>query len=317
MRVKTMKMRKVISQGLFLNKNSFPEISADAQIGDDLTELLKIVKWEPKGDAEPQPIVKGTRKNFFPRFIRKTDQERIQNYGSIVGRREETFEATVKLDGSSMTAYCVHESSPYFKDALKNKAMLLPFFKRMLFKAKNFFKKPKYVTGVCSRNVHLADNDGSMFYEAAKNEGILYYLSFLSMARGWSIAVQGELVAPSIQDNYEKVDRPEFFCFDIFNIDNQEYLLPYERRDVLKHHLSGVKSAPSIDDGMDLVKRMGGPGDDLVQNILNLAEGPGMNPGVMREGLVFKSNLDRNFSFKAVSNSYLLAKEAKQEDDKP
>mgnify|MGYP003343908708 FL=1 len=32
-----------------------------------------------------------------------------------------------------------------------------------------------------------------------------------------------------------------------------------------------------------------------------------MNKGVLREGIVFKSN-KRDFSFKAVSNSYLLGK---------
>lgn len=37
----------------------------------------------------------------------------------------------------------------------------------------------------------------------------------------------------------------------------------------------------------------------------------GMRPGVKREGLVFKSNTDPFFSFKAISNSYLLKKEGK------
>ena len=41
--------------------------------------------------------------------------------------------------------------------------------------------------------------------------------------------------------------------------------------------------------------------------ILAYAEGPGKNPGVKREGVVFKSN-KTDFSFKAISNSYLLNK---------
>jgi hypothetical protein len=39
--------------------------------------------------------------------------------------------------------------------------------------------------------------------------------------------------------------------------------------------------------------------------LLDVAEGDGMNKEVKREGLVFKHN-SSDFSFKAISNSYLL-----------
>jgi hypothetical protein len=48
-------------------------------------------------------------------------------------------------------------------------------------------------------------------------------------------------------------------------------------------------------------------GDNLVDSILASAEGTGDNKGVKREGVVFKS-MNNNFSFKAISNSYLLKK---------
>jgi len=48
--------------------------------------------------------------------------------------------------------------------------------------------------------------------------------------------------------------------------------------------------------------------EELIANALKYAEGPGDNEGVMREGVVFKSFNDPNFSFKAISNSYLLKK---------
>ena len=44
---------------------------------------------------------------------------------------------------------------------------------------------------------------------------------------------------------------------------------------------------------------------DNVDKLLDMAEGDGMNKGVKREGLVFKHN-NSEFSFKAISNSYLL-----------
>jgi hypothetical protein len=45
-----------------------------------------------------------------------------------------------------------------------------------------------------------------------------------------------------------------------------------------------------------------------VEGILEYAEGVGMNLNVKREGVVFKSVM-REYSFKAISNSYLLHKE--------
>jgi len=48
-------------------------------------------------------------------------------------------------------------------------------------------------------------------------------------------------------------------------------------------------------------------GEDPVQKLLTYASGEGDNPGVMREGVVLKA-MDKDFSFKAISNEYLLHK---------
>jgi hypothetical protein len=50
----------------------------------------------------------------------------------------------------------------------------------------------------------------------------------------------------------------------------------------------------------------------VVDSIVRFAEGPGMMPGVRREGVVFKSNTTGSeFSFKGISESYMLMKEKK------
>lgn len=49
-------------------------------------------------------------------------------------------------------------------------------------------------------------------------------------------------------------------------------------------------------------------GEVHIEEGADVTEVLGMNPGVKREGVVFKSN-SSEFSFKAISNSYLLAKE--------
>jgi ATP-dependent RNA circularization protein (DNA/RNA ligase family) len=135
---------------------------------------------------------------------------------------------------------------------------------------------------------------------------------------GRNIAIQGELIAPTIQQNYEKVDTFEFYIYDVFDIDKQKYLLPCDSRDVAQK--LGLNYVPVLADGIRLSTFITDQADvplieqrdpdalkRLVDAILAYAEGPGMNNGVKREGVVFKSN-KTEFSMKAISNSYLLNK---------
>lgn len=96
-RIKTVKLRGQISQGLAL------PITTDHDEGEDVTDALGIVLWDPPVSAN----LRGQARGNFPSYIPKTDQERAQNclrkltesYG------DHTFEATLKLDGSSCTIY--------------------------------------------------------------------------------------------------------------------------------------------------------------------------------------------------------------------
>jgi RNA ligase (TIGR02306 family) len=84
---------------------------ADAQIDDlgtdfieglEVTELLGIIKYEPKIPACLQGLIKGT----FPSFIPKTDEERIQNIPSIIEYFPNVLcYITEKVDGTSGTYY--------------------------------------------------------------------------------------------------------------------------------------------------------------------------------------------------------------------
>jgi RNA ligase (TIGR02306 family) len=101
MRLKTIKLRGQISQGLLLPLSLFPEIFASGECG-DLASVVGVQKWEPP----IQPQLAGQMKGGFPFFIQKTDQERIQNMPEILTEQaDEEFEVTVKLNGTSMTVY--------------------------------------------------------------------------------------------------------------------------------------------------------------------------------------------------------------------
>ncbi|MBO9732589.1 MAG: RNA ligase (ATP) [Chitinophaga sp.] len=99
-RLKTIKFRGQISQGLLLPISMLPDISL--QPGDDVAAQLGITKYE----APIPAALAGMMKGGFPSFIPKTDEERIQNlsdqYATYNG---ELCYVTEKLDGSSVTYY--------------------------------------------------------------------------------------------------------------------------------------------------------------------------------------------------------------------
>ena len=109
-RLRTMRLRGQISQGLLLSRlvalNKVGEIHEDM----DVTELLNIQKWERAPDTRSSNAFKanGKPKGNFPERIHKTDQERVQNIKRELREAIESgerFEVTEKMEGSSMTVY--------------------------------------------------------------------------------------------------------------------------------------------------------------------------------------------------------------------
>lgn len=308
MRLKTIRLRKQISQGLVLSINQFTEIQNPSE-GMDVTELLNIEKWESASETQGNMGGKAPGSRQFPHFIRKTDQERVQNcINELDKHQDDTFEVSIKLDGSSMTVYRVGNDSPHFASILKDievrKLKKKGFWGKLWHKIQKnmgMIDIPDIITGVCSRNIELDKNGDNHFSKYVRDHYILDALDNFNR----NIAIQGELIAPHIQENHEKVQSPEYYVYDIFDIDNQKYLTPIESREIIQ--TLGMNYVPVLDPNMKLSNFNATDSRTLVDAILAYAEGPGKNPGVKREGVVFKSD-NSEFSFKAVSNSYLLGK---------
>ena len=95
-RLKTIRLKGQVSQGLIM------PLTFEANEGDDVTEQLGVVKYEPPVPAQLSGKVKGN----FPSFIPKTDEERIQNLKKYVGKLQgKAVYITEKLDGSSFTCF--------------------------------------------------------------------------------------------------------------------------------------------------------------------------------------------------------------------
>jgi RNA ligase (TIGR02306 family) len=95
-RVKTIKLRKTLSQGLALPMSILPPGNYD--IGDDVTEVLNVKKHETEF------FQRGITIGSFPGFIPKTNETRIQAYPELLDQiRNVKCYITTKIDGTSAT----------------------------------------------------------------------------------------------------------------------------------------------------------------------------------------------------------------------
>ena len=98
-RIRTLKLRGILSQGLALPLSAFPTESASAHWGDgDLRDRLSVIKYEPE--------LPDTREiaGPFPARVPKTDEIRLQSALGVLDEiRGQPFYVSTKCDGTSAT----------------------------------------------------------------------------------------------------------------------------------------------------------------------------------------------------------------------
>lgn len=98
-RIKTMKLRGQVSQGLIMGCE---EVNVEHKdLNEDLSEKIGVIKYDPPANAS---ALGADHAGLFPYFIPKTDQERIQNCFKEIAKNE-FYEVSMKLDGTSMTVF--------------------------------------------------------------------------------------------------------------------------------------------------------------------------------------------------------------------
>lgn len=98
--LRTIKLRGQVSQGLILKMSDLFDDPSRFEIGQDVSALLNIQKYEKPIPANLSGKVSG---RFPTHLVRKTDQERIQNIFNDVSDLDDEYEVTLKLDGTSCT----------------------------------------------------------------------------------------------------------------------------------------------------------------------------------------------------------------------
>jgi RNA ligase (TIGR02306 family) len=209
-RLKTVKLRKQLSQGLVLPTNVFP-ILAGLTAGADVTDILGIEKYEP---PIPAQIVGDARSFSWP--ISKTDEVRVQlddEYGFIERLSGKPYYISLKLDGTSST----------------------------------FLIDPKDETyHVCGRNFSYKENDSHNFWVLSKKYNIEQGLRGL-LNSGRKIALQGEVVGPGIQKNPLGLSSHDLFIFNVVDIPSNNKLCLDESLDIVSK--LGLKFVPIVDNG--------------------------------------------------------------------
>lgn len=181
-RLKTQKFRGQISQGLVQPLSILPK--GNYELGDDVTDLLGIKKWE----VEERVTNSGTVIADFPSGIPKTDELRVQSYPELIDEFKQVkgYYISTKMDGTSVTMY--------WKDG-------------------HF--------GVCGRNFEYADDDKCAMWVYAHAHGIPEKIAESGLD---NIAIQGEFCGAGIQKNRLKLVRPEWYVFTMLDMETRRRL---------------------------------------------------------------------------------------------
>src|SRR3989304_4992858 len=199
-RVRTIKLRGIISQGLVVKPE---EVGICAKEGQDLTAKLGITKYEP---PEKLPSVYGTCNKIKKRYINSnfhkyTDISNIKNYPRVFEDGEEVY-ISEKLHGTSFRAGWVKNETNTLWKKIK----------------KLFGQLPSHEFIFGSRNVQLSyRNKNKYFYDNnvyAKTAEKYDLKNKLKMGE----VIYGEIVGHKIQAGYSYGCRPnetDFYAYDL------------------------------------------------------------------------------------------------------
>ena len=177
-RLRTMRFRGQISQGLLLPLSYFSEISEDTPVGQDVSELIGVKKWEIEERATTGGNVIGT----LPYDIPHTDETRVQENPELIGAFSGIgYYISTKMDGSS---HSVGIDGDGF-----------------------------HVTG---HNFEYKNDGSSAFYNLVNERGYRERIEKFAKDNGLeTFTIQGEFCAPGIQKNRLRLTKPEWYVFTI------------------------------------------------------------------------------------------------------
>lgn len=262
------------------NQRKAPSVDKYKKMAQRNPKLFKkpYIRWLMKRDWGKKLLFfffgkKKDKKNGWPSWVAKTDEERIENMPWILADKDKKWIATEKIDGTS-TTFTMKREAPWGK-------------------------KTMYV---CSRNVCFDSVDKPCYYETnvywgmAECYNIYKVLEYIleEYSLDW-VTIQGETYGEGIQKNNYGIDYHDFYAFNLITSDRGRW----NSVDMSKElHGLGVPCVPIFETEMTL--------PDTVEELRDYIRGYSSDvyPGMM-EGMVFRTQ-DGVQSFKCVLPEYLL-----------
>lgn len=181
-RIRTIRIRGIWSQGLVIPVTNL-DINKIYNIGDDVSEELKVVKYEKENILSNNSTCNHV--NFPVHYISKTDEENLRTKYNVLNEfYNKQVYITKKLDGSSMTLIWNSVNDEFL---------------------------------VCSRRF-IVDSSSDMYRYVEKEN-----LKEKIIAFGEDLAIQGELVGPKINCNQMGLINTDFYVFTIKNLRTNKY----------------------------------------------------------------------------------------------
>ena len=293
-RIKTIKIRGVVSQGIIFSTDILPK--GTYNIDDDVTDIIGVEKYDPSKAFEraEQEALKNSSQSKFRNFMFKyfpfvakkiylkdaivkyhwpegvpvTDETRVQILQNLLTQyKGRAFYVTEKVDGSSITVYYIDK-----------------------------------VFGICSREVNYGSGKRghNHYIDTANKYNLGEILPAYCKKNKRNLALQGELLGPKIQGNKYKLEENRIMFFSVFDADKMEYLSGKEARQIISD--LGLTFVPIVEESYILTDNI----DELIEKSKGKSQ---LNNKVQREGLVFRlvqPEFNKHVSFKAVNPNFLL-----------
>jgi RNA ligase (TIGR02306 family) len=247
--------------------------AAGLPVGDDVSKLLSVTKYEPPvpGESRGPNRIRGNLMGVFPYQVPKTDEIRIQSalkcLHELAGK---DFYVTTKLDGTSAT---------FFKDFDGNLV-------------------------VCSRNWAVKPDPPTVYYAMAEK----YHLHELPIG----YAVQGEICGPGIQKNRLGLKKHDLFVFNVYDANEGECLSYVQWCSFCTHHKLQMVPVEDVVVGERATAYPHTLEGWLDRATGNYAGTKNRKEGIVVRPLVetYSRKLGGRLSFKVINNDYLLKDEA-------
>jgi len=303
-RIRTIKLKGQVSQGLVLPITEGNFDLSNLPIGADVTESLGITKYlspyeqsELQKQEEKIKLEKNKLKKFmmryswfrkiflsrsqkqgFPYWVSKTDEERVQNIPQRIldQYKDEFVYVTEKIDYQSVTFT----------------GKMIPMLDNWI--GRLFPKTFKFI--VCSRNFTTEDRS-SLYWEIANKYSIEQILR-----KNPTLTIQGEQGDSKVQGNKYGIKESMFWVFNIIDHEKNYHYNYFEMREFCDNY--NLKCVPMVHLGTYRLCEIGTSAQDFVE----FSKGKSLLADIPREGVVIRAinSGKKILSFKAINPDFLL-----------